>query len=293
MIRVTERSRTAVMSLAQSRAASRLDKATLVASSGQRVNKPSDDPTAYGSMVRRNQALGLIEEHTRSATRAQGALEIAHDRLARAGDLFARAQALAVNGANGTLDGGSRELIAGEVRAIREELVSLANTRYDDKYLFGGTRTDVAPFDPTTGAFLGNDQVLRVPVLDGAPQVASVSGAKAFTAAGGRDVFADLDALVSALEADDPDAIRATLEPLDASREQIVRAQVDASFGADRMRSALDVLATTKVVISEQLSNEIGGDPVAQLSDLTLARSAYERSIAVTKQLLEIATLPR
>ncbi len=285
-MRITERSRLGPMLLAQSRAQARLDKAARVASNGQRVSKPSDDPAAYGSKVRRDHALAMLERHAKNASSAQGELEIVHDALTSATDILASAREAAIAGANGTTDPGSRKLLAEDVRAMRDELLNLANTRYGDKYLFAGSRTDTLPFDTTTGAFSGNDQIVRVPVLDGVSLASNVSGARAFTATGGRDILADLAALAKALDDDDTTRIRAALDPLAADHAQIVRSQVEAGFSAERFRDAGDVLASTKTAIASRLSAEIEGDPAEQLTELTLARAAYERSLAVTRQLL-------
>ena len=176
------------------------------------------------------------------------------------------------------------------MKTIRDSLIALANTRYDNKYLFGGTKTDAAPFDTATGAFGGNDQVVRVPVLDGVAPSANVSGAMAFTAAGGRDIIGDLDSLMQALYSNDQAGVLATIDSLELGQRQIVRAQVDAGFGAERFRSAVDVIASTRTALAEQLNKEIEGDPAAQITEFMLARTAYERSVAVTKQLLSIAT---
>lgn len=288
-MRVTERSRIGAMLLSQNRASARLDKAARVASANQRVTKPSDDPAAYGAMVRRDHTLAMLEEHSKNATRAQNELDVVQNALSTGVDLITSVQESAVTGSNATSDANSRKLLAEDVRTMREELLSIANTRYGNKYLFGGTRTDAIPFDPATGAFNGNDQIVRVPVLDGVTPASNVSGARAFTTAGGRDIFADLDALAKALENNDVDGIRASLDPLKDAHAQLVRSQVEAGFGAERFRNALDVLTSTKAAVAERLSTEIDGDPAVQLTELTLARSDYERSIAVTKQLLSIS----
>jgi flagellar hook-associated protein 3 FlgL len=289
-MRVTERSRIDAMNLAQGRASARLDKAARVASNGQRVTKPSDDPAAYGAMVRRDYALATLEEHAKIASRAQGELDVVQNVLSTAVDIMARAQETAVNGLNDTTGESGRKLLAEDVRTMRDELLSIANTRYGDKYLFGGSKTDTMPFDQVNGAFYGNDQIVRVPVLAGVTPPSNVSGAKAFTSVGGRDIFADLAALAQALDANDEDAIRTASKPLTDGHAQLVRSQVDAGFSSERFRDAADVLTSTKAAITEQLSKEIEGDPATQLTELTLARTAYERSIAVTKELLAITT---
>lgn len=288
-MRVTERARMGMMMIAQERAASRLDVAARVASTGKRVNKPSDDPTAYGSMIRKNYAIALLDQHSAIASRAHGELEVAENAISQGLDLVARAREAALAGANSTTDPHARRLLGDEVRILRDALLATANTRYANKYLFGGTKTDAEPFD-AAGVFSGNDQIIRVPVLEGVAPAGNVSGALAFTAAGGRDVFADLEALAQALDADDTAGIVTAIDTLDAAHRQMVRSQVEAGFGAERFLTALDVIASTKTAIAEQLQNEVEGDPIAQLTELTVARTAYERSVAVTKQLLQMTS---
>ena len=74
---------------------------------------------------------------------------------------------LAVQGANESLSPSDRNAIALQVKGLRDQLISLANTKGDTGYLFAGTKTDTQPFDPTTGAFLGNDGATKVAITDG------------------------------------------------------------------------------------------------------------------------------
>jgi flagellar hook-associated protein 3 FlgL len=288
-MRVTERSRVGTMILTQNRAAARFGNAARIAASGARVTKPSDDPVAYGSKVRRDYAIAMLEERSKIASRAEGELTVVQNALSAASDMLIQAKETAIQGASTTTDPKARKLLAEDVRTMRDSLLSLANTKYGEKYLFGGTRSDTLPFSPD-GTFNGNDQVVRVPVLEGVSPPSNVSGAKAFTVAGGRDIFADLTALADALDSDNQTAVKDLITPLSTNHEQVVRAQVEAGFNAERFRTAADVLVSTKAAVAERLSAEIEGDPAEQITELTLARNAYERSVAVTKQLLSIGT---
>ncbi|MFO0738541.1 MAG: hypothetical protein U0270_21780 [Labilithrix sp.] len=288
-MRVTERSRIETLSLANSRNAERLDRAARIASSNQRVTKPSDDPAAYGAMIRRDHDLAMLDTHGEAASRTKDEFEIASNALATGVDLIERAQEAGVEGANGTSDSNTRKFLAADVRAMRTELMSIGNTKYGDRYIFGGTKTDTIPFD-TNGVFQGNDQQINVPVMDGVQLPGNVSGAKAFTAAGGRDLFADLDELASALDANDQPRIANTLKNLGLGHDQLVRSQVEAGYGARRFSDAIDVLSNTKAVVAERESNDVNGDLSAQITDMQMAKNAYERSMAVTKQILSIQT---
>jgi flagellar hook-associated protein 3 FlgL len=288
-MRVTERSRIESLGLANSRNAERLDKAAKIAASNQRVSKPSDDPAAYGAMVRRNYDVAMLDTHAQTAQRTQGELEIANNALSAGVDVMERAQEAAVQGANATSDANSRKILAQDVRAMRSELMSIGNTKYGNRYIFAGTKADTIPFDEK-GDFKGNDQQINVPVMDGVHLQGNVSGAKAFTAAGGRDVFGDLQELADALDSNDQDRISKSIDLLTKGHDQIVRTQVEAGYGARRFADAIDVLGNTKAVVAERESNDINGDMAAQITDMQMAKNAYERSMAVTKQILSIQT---
>src|SRR5690242_4990482 len=139
---------------------------------------------------------------------ARGDLELAEGMLAEAGDLFVTARDLAMQGANGSLDASQRSDLALQVRHLKAALVGIANTQGATGSIFAGSKTDSTPFS-ATGAFSGDDDVHQVDLGTGPPMTVNVSGARAFTAAGGRDVFADLDALDAALSANDQTAISA------------------------------------------------------------------------------------
>lgn len=286
-MRVTERSRIESLTLSNSQNAERLDRAAKVAASNQRVTKPSDDPASYGAMVRRDYDMAMLQTRSDTASRTQGELEIANNALSAGVDIMERAQQAAVEGANATSDAASRKLLAADVRAMRTELLSVANTKYGNRYIFSGTKSDTLPFD-STGAFKGNDQQINVPVMDGVQLPGNVSGAKAFTSTGGRDIFADLQTLADALDANDQDGISNTLVNLNSGHDQIVRTQVEAGYGARRFSDAVDVLGNTKAVVAQRESDDINGDAAAQITDLQMAKNAYERSMAVTKQILSI-----
>lgn len=291
-MRVSEKMRIAGAASATTKLATRLENASRVAARGERVTVPSDDPVAYAFRVRSDHALALNERCSELATKVSGELEVADGALSVGVELLTRARETAVGAATDTLDARARSLMGQEVNALRAQMLDVANTRYGTKYLFAGTRTDAPPFDPAA-AFVGNDVVTRIALMDGVTPPANVSGARAFTAAGGRDVFADLETLANALAADDIPTIRASIDAIDLCHNQLVRAQTEAGLAAERFRSAVDVMATTKIVVAKARSEEVEGDAMVHLTELSVAKTAYERGVGVTRELLSILSLPR
>lgn len=291
-MRVTENMRYAGAGLTQKRLSAQLDRASRVAANGERVTMPSDDPVAYASRVRADHALALNEHRSQVASKVVSELSVAEGALSSAVDVLTKAREIAVGGMNASLDAGGRRLMAQQVRELRSQLRDVANTRYGEKYLFAGSATDVAPFD-AAGAFVGNDNVPSVSLMDGVSPPSAVSGARAFTAAGGRDVLADLQSLADALDANDVDAVRTAIGGVDGSTTQLIRSEAEARLTTERFQSAIDLLANMKVVVASARATEVEGDPMKQLTDLTLAKNAYERGVGVTQKLLALSATQR
>jgi flagellar hook-associated protein 3 FlgL len=271
----------------------RLTTASRRASAGARVSKPSDDPVAYTTSVRRGSTIANMASRTRTARAAADELTVAEGALDSATELLAQAKSLAVQGANETLSPTDRNALALQVTGLRDQLLDLANTRGSGGYVFAGSRTDTAPFT-VAGAFTGNDGVMRVPVSDGVAPRMNVSGAKAFTAIGGMDVFAELDALGTALGANDLVGIRSAIGTVQKSYDQVVAVQVDAGLSIERLHSAADVIDTASLAISQARSRDVGADDLAGLAtELSAASNSYSQSLTVTKTLLSLPSLAR
>jgi len=290
-MRVTDNIRMVGLLRTNATSSGRLNTASRRASAGARVVLPSDDPVSYTTAVRRGSTLVDISSRTRTARTASDELSIAERALEATTELMSEAKSLAVQGANDTLSPADRKTLAQRVVGLREQVLQLANTRGASGYLFAGSRTDVAPFD-NTGTFQGNDTVMRVAVTDGISSKMNVSGARAFTSAGGRDVLADLSALATALDTNDITAIRSGMDNVQAGYDQIVAVQVDAGLTMERLRSAADVLDESSLAIEQGLARDIGADTLVDLAtELSAASSAYSQSLEVTRRLLALPSL--
>jgi len=116
-------------------------------SSGRRILRPSDDPagTARALVVRRE--LSRTERIQSAIATGGDQLQMATSTLENASELMTRARELVVQSMNGTLSDPDREAIAVELGEIREQLMEAANMQVDGNYLFGGTRSDVQPWE--------------------------------------------------------------------------------------------------------------------------------------------------
>jgi flagellar hook-associated protein 3 FlgL len=292
-MRVTDQSRMLMVTRVATATASRLNDASRQAAAGATVLLPSDDPVAFAAMVRKEAALVDVQSRSRSSRAAGDELGLAERSLESGGELMTEARTLAIQGANETLAPGDRATLAERVKAIREQLLQIGNSRGSNGYIFGGTKNDAPPFD-VGGNFLGNDEALLVPVGNGVTPRGNASGAKAFTAAGGRDVLGDLAALATALQNNDVATVRTGIDWMEAGNKQVVDAQVELGLGMDRFRTAADLLDGDELTVSEGIARDRGSnDTAAILTRLSAMNQSYSQSLEVTRQILSLPSLAR
>jgi flagellar hook-associated protein 3 FlgL len=128
-------------------------------SSGKRILRPSDDPIGSSQALAFRRRIAGDDRFKVAARDGQTLLDTAATGLQDAAGLVSDARQLVLQGMNGTLSPSDRQVLAHQIRLVRDQLLSIANGKSGDNYLFGGTKTDGAPY-VANGArvdYAGND----------------------------------------------------------------------------------------------------------------------------------------
>ena len=265
----------------------KVGKASAALSSGFRVQRPSDDPTAYIDGMRAKVRLTLSDAHGTAMARSQDRLSEVELRTTEITDILSQARERAVMFANESYSAEARALGAEEIAVLRERILSLLNSQgTDGEYLFGGSLSNQPPFDPQ-GTFLADGSTRTVETPDGGHIPMAVSGLE-FTSAFGVDVLGTVDAFVDALNTNDLQGIRQSMDDLEMAFEQVVSItrRVGARYvsieDAENARQDLDVQLET--VFSERLAT----DQVAAAIDLNSGRNALDAARAAAEQIIDM-----
>ncbi len=287
-MRVTEQMRYDSVSNNLSQLSSRQAKAAQEAQTGLRVNLPSDDPIAAAQLARLSASQSQVSARRSTINSVRGDAELAESSLQQASDLMASAKDLAMQGGNGSLGPSERATLALQLKDIRDQLIGIANTKGTSGYLFAGSASETRPFS-TAGAFSGNDDAHVVDIGNSTPSAVNASGAKAFTVAGGRDVFSDLDALYSALNNNDVASITTSLDGLDSSRSQITNAQASVGITLNKLDASDSVQSALDLQNSKTIGDLGSADPAKAYSTLMQLNNALQQSVSVSKSILDLA----
>ena len=255
------------------------------ASSGKKIVNPSDSPAGYAQVVSTEAQISRMNARQTTLGLTTSDLAAADGALSSAGDLLTQAKTLALEAANGTQDAGARAETAQQIDQIQNQLLALANTKGSSGYLFGGTASGTAPFT-SSGTFQGNAQTTHIEVADGVTAQSNVSGADAFTSAGGSDVFAALAAFSTALKANNSAGISSAITSMDAASSQVLAVRVNAGVLESRMQSASTVISNALTTSQTALQSEQSADVATVYSELSAAQTSYQAAISVNAQIL-------
>ena len=111
------------------------------ASSGKRINQPSDDAVGAITTQGANRALEEMEQYGSNLGMVKDWLQQSDSSLGSMNDLMTRAKETAEQLSTGTITEDQRSALAGGIQGVLDELITLGNTQVNGRYIFAGTRT--------------------------------------------------------------------------------------------------------------------------------------------------------
>ncbi len=255
---------------------------------GKEVNDPSDDPIKSDRILSSRSTLTSLEQYKRNADSSLSYLGLAEDALASAKNAISRLQEITVAMANGTVSANARSNAAIEVQNLYNQLIDISNTKLDNDYIFSGYKTTTQTFD-SLGTYGGDTNKYSVKVSPNSTMSIGLNGGEIFAGVGGgTDIFTGIEALITALNADDTTNIQAAVTTLDASFTQISNSVSDIGGKVTRIQqidSTLDKLAhRTKIAISGLED----ADMAEVISELQLGQVALEAALTSASKIFNV-----
>jgi flagellar hook-associated protein 3 FlgL len=134
------------------------------ASSGLRINKPSDDPSGTIRATNLKVQKAKDEKVSQNMEWATSLLNVTDASLGELTDVLSRAKELAIQLSSSTNQSDdTRHAASGEVEQLTLRCVQIGNTRLGDRYVFAGFQTDRAPFD-ADGNYFGDAGITELEI---------------------------------------------------------------------------------------------------------------------------------
>ena len=231
---------------------------------GKQILSPSAAPDQAAAIQRLKGEVQRQESHMRTLEVAMRRYTTEETALSTSNDVLIRFKELGIQAANGTLAPNDRKAIGVEMQALRDQLLSLGNTRDDSgNYLFSGTRVDTPAFaEDASGAVLyqGDQTQTRIPAGVERTVQFSRAGTDVFNRVVRDDgqplgFFDALDQMIEGVNTSQSPKIQQGIADLTQMHNTLTLSQ--AQNGSDQvvLRSQLDVLDETALRLKTTLSD--------------------------------------
>jgi flagellar hook-associated protein 3 FlgL len=256
MSRVTENSSQNTINYAVGKVKGKVEDLQLKGSTLKRLMKPSDDPIGNVELLTiRSQNIDSAQ-YMRNAGFAQTQLSYTENVLEGISEILNKAKELAIGQASSIYSPEVRQGVAKEIHQLRQQLLSMANKRVGNRYIFAGQKVLTRPFD-RDGKFMGDtnrinveinkdlylpinihgkelffstekkqveksDVDLKAPEIGISPEIDAMRKPASIQEEVPLSMFDELRSLENALITDNPQIIQNLLEKLDDSLERVV-----------------------------------------------------------------------
>jgi len=256
--------------------------------SGKQILHPSEDPNKADLISRLESAKQRQGVYSKNVDAAETRLTAEETVLTSMTHIMQRITELAVQAGNDTLSAGDRDVIGAEIKALRSELLNLANTQdLNGNYIFSGTKVESPAFvEDVNGVISYNGDYSRfeINVSDVRRMSINTLGPEVFSTAD----FAALDNLVSKLTADDGNGIRESLTSLNQISDKLTTTYGTMAGRFSAIESQRVIIEDTELRLEELLLREEDLDYATAVTELTqesVALQALQASFARMTQL--------
>ena len=267
---------------------------------GKQMVRPSDNPEQGALIQRLNTALDRQDVYAGNLNAISNRLEAEEAALMSSENILQRVRELAVQANNGTLSADDRIIIATEVSALRDELVSLGNSKdISGNYVFAGAMTQTKPFVENVGgtvSYRGDQTRTMVAVSDQRQLQLNRPGNEAFASvvretdgvSARVGFFTVIDDFTAALNSNDTASLQGSLVEVSELTQNLALSIADVGSRMGILDSQADTLADAKLRYQTLLSSAEDVDYASAITQLTaeiMSLEAGQSSFAKISQL--------
>jgi len=260
---------------------------------GQRIQKPGDDPVGISYLMRYDSELNRSEEFLENTRTGQGILRSMDSLLTQANDVLKRAKVLMQQASSGTVTGEQRKQISAEMKQLREQLVLIGNSSYNGRFLFNGQKTDQPPYHMDTAATDETDPgVFYLNVSPAVTVPVSLTGEQIFGEAGDpQNAFRIFDEMIDHLENNDQAAFEDDINNITICGDRISKMWAEIGARSNRFELVENRILDSQVSLKELRGKAGDVDMADAITQLKLKESILQAALSTGARISQISLI--
>jgi len=269
--------------------------------SGLKINRPSDDPMGAVRAAAVRSALAEVAQYQKNAEEGKDLLAMTDSALAEIVELVRQARDSGLAGVTGTSDAATREALARNVEQMLESIVRAANSDRAGRFLFGGYKTNAAPFsldqsDTPPVTYSGDSGAALFEVGRSSTVAVNLAGDQVFNMNGAAepglsDLFSTLDSLKDSLLSGDAAQMQTSLDEIDQHLSHLLSLRAEVGARGQGIELALNRLSDTEFSLKDSLSRTEDADLAKAVVELQAQQNIYQATAAIASVLAQMGLL--
>lgn len=269
-------------------ATERLFKLQEQAASGLRINRPSDDPAGAAQTASIRSTQSELTGYQNAITMGQSLLNVTDGALDDIINHIRNARSAGLSGATATASVDDRIIFANQVDGDLRALVDAANTEHAGAYLFGGLKTQTAPFALSSAhqpvVYNGDNGNRFFQVGRSVAVAVNLTGSRVFNMGGVADAsvpdaFSTLAELRDALAANDVSTIQSCIDDINRHLARLTSLRGEIGVRGQSLELSSNRLSAIQLALKDTLSTTEDTDLTQILVELQSQQNAYQAAI--------------
>ena len=160
---------------------------------GKKTFVPSDNPINAINSIYSRIRINQINQYEKNISDSKSMINVIHDKISSTVNILQRVREISVQAANGIYTREDRQAMGIEVEELMKEAISLANSQFEDQYVFAGSKIRNKPFNAiyensveagkeiiSKIEYTGDKQIKEIEINTGDKIKVSFSGANLF-----------------------------------------------------------------------------------------------------------------
>lgn len=298
------------------RASDAMLKANKVVSTGKRINRLSDDPVGLVSVLSLRSSIEYVGQLERNITTGRSWLNMGETAMSQMEDILSQAKALAIQMSSDNQGAEERANSAEAVEGYFQQILSLANTEVDGRYIFAGTHTDTPPYvlgtddgGNTAVTYQGNDTAFEIRIAESINVAVGRIGTDIFGSwgndltadgdpltdnwgdpgAGTGNIFKTLLDLKESLRTNDEAGIRTAMDELDSQLNRLRALVADTGSKLKRVELKQTIIEDLRLTYTDRKSELEDADIAEAVMDLQAKQLAYQAALKSSAQVMRMS----
>lgn len=255
-------------------------------SSGRKFEKISDNPSVTLQGLNHRSSLMQMEQYQNNVKDGIEWLTATDNALGSATDVLQRVRELMVQASNDPVGEDVRKNMSKEIGTLKEQLGSIANTTFGERYLFSGLDSTVAPYE--NGNLSSTDQSKMVwNIGQGQNVKINVSADSAFgLEADGNSLFTTLDSIIQGLaNGENPNFF---LTAFDKQMDTLLTQRAVVGANHNMLELAANKLDQANFLTQKIWSENEGTDVAKAYMELSAHETTLKASLNVGSKIMQI-----